>query len=817
MFNRQLPRLANIAKNHKKVGEMNTKQIKSITPATRWEDALPTGNGSIGIIAYGNICRDTLVFNHEALWFPAKQQQYASIAEFLPELREILKKGEYNFTEQFLNMMFHEKGVVLEQSKSSYHPACDLLIQTDANIPFSNYARTLDLSTGLITIGWNEHEASYSREYFVSRTNDMICIRIKSTKPRDYKVIIQPRPVVEENRAFRKNLTMGQIPIAFSTVIEGTTIAFTGKYQNGDNYGVFGKVTTADGSITIQSNSLVLSQISNAEIFFTIKPTGVSSETAKQELQNLEASKPQFQPILNAHIEEHRKLFDRVSFSLFDNCPNPVPPECEDLESLLLLTYKGQIPPALFELMFYFGRFLLICSSRPNGWPANLQGVWNGNYYPAWSSDYHNDENVQMCYWAALPGNLAETTLPYFDYYEACIPDCQRNAQVVFGCRGLYLPIAQTIKSFAPLYGGPWLNWTGGAGWMAQLFYDYWLFTRNDAFLRDHAIPYLKEVALFYEDFMFKGEDGKYVFSPSLSPENVPKIPGASLATINATMDIAIAKEIFTSLCDGCRHLGIEPENIKKWSQIIADLPAYQINEDGAMREWLWSGLKDNYEHRHMSHIYGLFPGFEISETNQPAIFKACKVALEKRQVVGQMSQSGWSLAHMANIYARLHDGERAFAVLCQMIRSCVGSNLFTYHNDWRNQGLTLHWDFMDRIFQIDANMGITATLIEMVLYSNRDEIAILPALPREWEKGSIKGLVARGCIIVDMEWDFSAKVVVVSFQTPFEQEKLIRFPFSIKLMTCEPKVTIDLTKFGDNYRQLLLPKNTRLSLKINY
>ena len=232
------------------------------------------------------------------------------------------------------------------------------------------------------------------------------------------------------------------------------------------------------------------------------------------------------------------------------------------------------------------------------------------------------------------------------------ISDYQRNAQVLYGCRGIFAPIAQSYKGEGSLYGDVWLNWTAGAGWLSQLFFDYWLFTGDDAFLQQRAVPFLKEVAQFYEDFLQIDKTGYYRFAPSISPENIPAIPQASIVTINATMDVAIAKEVLTNLITACTHLEIESENVLKWQEMVAKLPPYQINEDGAIKEWIHPDLKDHYEHRHVSHIYGLFPGLEINPESTPELYKACQIAVQKRLIIGQTSQSGWSTVHLANIFA---------------------------------------------------------------------------------------------------------------------------------------------------------------------
>jgi alpha-L-fucosidase 2 len=436
----------------------------------------------------------------------------------------------------------------------------------------------------------------------------------------------------------------------------------------------------------------------------------------------------------------HRELFQRVTLTL----GNEARPANEEM---LLAAYDGEVPASLVQTMFEIGRYLLICSSRPGGWPANLQGLWNGDYAPAWNSDIHTDENIQMNYWQALPGGLPEVALPLFEYFEKHLEDFRRNAQMVFGCRGIFVAMTTNGREIP----SSWSNWTAAAGWLAQHFYDYYLFTGDLVFLKRCAVPWLKEVALFYEDFLVTGDDGKLVFNPSLSPENRPA-NGKSMLCINATMDVAVCREVLSNLCDGCERLGIEVEGVKRWRAMLAKLPAYEINEDGAMKEWLHPAFTDNYHHRHQSHLYPVFPGLEITAESNPAIYEACRVAVEKRLVIGLTSQTGWSMAHMANIYARLGQGDRALECLEILTRSSTGPNLFTYHNDWRGMGLSCGWGKMPP-FQIDANFGIAAAVLEMLVFSKPGLIKLLPALPAKWTSGRVTGIRCRGGVTVDMEW----------------------------------------------------------------
>ena len=307
---------------------------------------------------------------------------------------------------------------------------------------------------------------------------------------------------------------------------------------------------------------------------------------------------------------------------------------------------------------------------------------------------------------------------------------------------------------------GPWIiNWISAAGWLAQHFYNYYEYTRDRAMLRKHILPFLKEVADFYEDFLFRDEQGKAVFCPSTSPENWPKefIPlktefsGAPRITVNSTLDAAVAKELFTNLLNADRKEKLYEEKHKLWEELLDSIPPYRINSDGAVAEWIDPTFSDNYFHRHQSHLYPIFPGTEIEKDRQPDLFRAFKSAVDKRLCIGLCEQTGWSLAHMANINARLGDGDTALECLDILARTCIGKNFFTYHNDYRGMGITV----MGRSapFQIDANMGWTAAIYEMLLFSKPGTLKLFPALPRRWKEGSIRNLRAHGGLSVSLNW----------------------------------------------------------------
>ncbi len=793
-----------------------TTTLHTVEPATRWEDALPLGNGSLGALVYGKICSETIVVNQETLWAETESPPVPDLSSALPEVREHLKAGRWMEAAKVMDRKAGEAGYRPPRT-DPYHPAFNLRIVSKPHAPFRDYMRSLDMETGEAKLAWREGGLDLARDCFVSRADDLICLRYACSAPEiTCAVNLQPSDLIEENAAYQTeyrdhHLTPENLPVAYETSYGASSMAIKGRYRNRDaEFGGYARIILPGRGAIAPLASIFSTQhrdsltsglrITGAdEILVILKVYGPRMpETSLDEIrEQVDAIADDYATLFSRHTELHTPAYNRFSLDLKS--------DDADLanEYLFLNSFSGEVSTALVEKMFNFGRYLLLTSSRPGGWPANLQGLWNGDYLAPWSADYHNDENIQMNYWSALPGNLSETLEPYFDFFEACIPDCRRNAKRLHNCRGILAPIAQDIKGRANPSTGSMGCWISGAGWLAQPFFDHWLFTQDDAFLRDRAIPFLEQVALFYEDFLFE-EEGELVFAPSVSPENRPLLADgsqASFTTVNATMDVAVAKEVLTNLCEGCRHLGIKDEQVAKWEAMIAKLPAYAVNEEGALKEWIHPELRDHYLHRHLSHLYPLFPGFEITRETDPELFDACRVALEKRQQIGQDARSGWALAHAASTYARLNNGDRALDCLDDLIRSCTGINLFTYHNDWRHMGLTVFWNFKDRIFQIDANFGLTAAVLEMLVYSNREVIGILPALPAKWTKGSVAGVLTRSGAEVDVAWNMAESSVELAFRARRSGRFTLRFPAAVT--ECVSDLAVERSELGDHCREV--------------
>jgi alpha-L-fucosidase 2 len=439
---------------------------------------------------------------------------------------------------------------------------------------------------------------------------------------------------------------------------------------------------------------------------------------------------------------------------------------------LVQQAFEGDVPNALIERMVAYQRHLLIGSAREDCWPANLQGRWNGDYKPAWASDYHNNINIQMNYWPAPQTGLANLIEPLADFYFEFLDDYRHNAKQLFGCRGILLPWC--MGTHGQMRHGTHAQWTAGAGWMAQHWWEHWLVTGDREFLRTRTLLWLQETAAFYLDFV-EVRDGVAHFSPSISPENAPA--GKPNTVADATMDVVICREALTNLLEALRVLEVTDEHEERYRQLLAALPTYEINPEGGLREWMHPDLADVQTHVHMSHLYGLFPGWEINQENTPETHRWAVRALELRQnELGSMA--GWSLSFMANLWARSGQGNPALENLQLLLRGCTTPNLLSWGNDWRAQGLSCYWGLGALPpFQIEAGMGFVSAVCEMLVRSRSGFLRLLPALPDAWPNGSVRGITTRCGVTVDLSWSENGRVLQVTLHSRTAQQINLRLP----------------------------------------
>lgn len=755
----------------------NKYKLTMLYPASwwkgKWRDALPSGNGTIGAAVYGAISEETIMITHEDLWWKSVTMDLPDVSDKLPEVRKLLFEGKAKEADRIMANALRERG---------YHPRIgyplplgDLKIKMPCVHGFKNYRRILNMETGEVKVCWQDGSTSYERNLFVSRADDMIVYEICSSGVNhiDASITLDLHDRNDIMKHFNRQATL---PEQMEVRTDGSFIYYAARNDNGSDFGAVAKVISRDGHLMNDDDNLKVSETNNVLVYIKLFINGERIQQWKRLKQELESIDQPYEELLKKHVEIHGQLFHRMSLDLYAEGHE------RSNEQLLMEAYQGNAPNALIEKMWAYGRYLLVSSSHENGQPCHLYGLWCGEYEGMWAINMAN-ENLQMIYWQTLSGNMPEMLLTVFDYFERMMDDFRTNARQLYNCRGIYIPAVTVpdsglLKTISPHI----IHWTGAAGWIAQHYYDYYLYTGDVQFLRDRALPFLRETALFYEDFFLVGEDGYYISCPSNSPENTPgnywdgRGMGSSMeTTINATMDFAIAKEVLTHLIEGAQICGKYEEEVEKWKSMLKRIPPYQINDDGAVKEWMHPYFEDNYHHRHQSHIYPVFPGTEVTRTNNPELFEGFVTAVKKRLTIGLKEQTGWSLAHMANNYARMGEGDLALECLNLLSRSCVNNNFLTFHNDWRRMGIGVDMEWAP--VQLDANMGFSAAVQEMLLFSVPGQIHILPALPTSWKKGRVKNMLARGNVTVSMEWDQGKETVHVELVSASDQQVQI-IPF---------------------------------------
>jgi alpha-L-fucosidase 2 len=709
------------------------------TPASwwgaKWREALPSGNGTIGAAVYGAVHEETVLLTHEDLWVGVKTQELPDVSEKLPEVRRLLFEGRAELADRVLADELNHRGYAPEIGTPL--PLGDLKIRMPVIQGFRGYRRELNMETGEVSVSWSDNGTAYCRKLFVSRTDDLIAMNITAIGAPLAADISLGLHDPSDARQCRNGVA--PLPEAAEMVRDGEWIFYAARNDDGRDFGAAARVVCGE------QEALVV-----VKLFVGEERRGAWARLKG----DLSAVILDYAALLAPHAAEHGELFRRVTLDLEVSAQE----HALSSEELLLEAYQGEAQAALVEKMWAYGRYLLISSSREGGLPCPLLGKWCGEYVGFWSFNMAN-ENQQMTYWQALSGGIPETLIPVFDYFDGKLDDFHENARKLYGCRGIYIPAVTAppsglLKTVAPHI----IHWTGAAAWIGQHYYDYYLYTADETFLKERALPFLRETALFYEDFFTVGEDGFFVSAPSNSPENSPDeywdgegMGQAMETTMNATMDFALAKEVLTHLIEGAKRLGENGAEVEKWQAMLQRIPPYQINDDGAVREWMHPFFSDNDHHRHQSHIYPVFPGTEVTRESDPALFRAFELAIHKRLEIGIGEQTGWSLAHMAHVFARMQDGDQALNCLDLLARSCVKNNFYTTHNDWRGMGIGVEMEWAP--FQIDANMGWTSAIQEMLLFSVPGKISVLPALPGKWKRGAVKGLVARGGITVSIEW----------------------------------------------------------------